>query len=571
MDGLSMNRINHFLCYSIAAFTSCGLLGAEQPDFGLILNDDGDLAFISPDPAVSEAFLRANVRGLAGSAFGTLVISIASGSDTLNYPTKVASSVGWRKTKYEEGTSFWGPRMENARAGIAAGFDPIRTAGTEAKELGLYFLPSLRMNDSHFIFDPFNYPLTGKFWLENYNRLLIEDAPVSFRDGYGNLFNFAEPEVRQFRLDVISEAVDRYEDIIDGFELDFNRVQILFARGEAEENAHLVTKLVREVRELLDRASSRQGRPMYLFVRIPPSLQDSDWAGLDVRTWIQEGLVDLVSPAQLMTLAQDMPIQDLIDIGKQHGVLIYPSLYPRTTWRWPLDPQAPAEGLIRMDRLATPEELMGAAAAYYAMGADGFYLFNFYGVEQALRPYPDWFYAFTRSISTPKALEGAPLTYFITQTYYHDDADPSYAYRKQIPAPLNENGTDFTLRIGQSPKSGILPAENCFIRLGANGQGSDRAPIAVRINGFELEPSKGSVQDRAIDPAKSKKSRGAATHYWFYPIHDPSILEEGNNSITISWAGNVTLTDLELGISYYNNLTHHWRRKPSPLNEGFRQ
>tara|TARA_R100000027_G_scaffold66167_3_gene61639 strand:+ start:4342 stop:6042 length:1701 start_codon:yes stop_codon:yes gene_type:complete len=566
-----MTTIRNIFYSLTIAITACNASAAERPDFGLILNDDGDLSFASPDPSASEAFLRANIRGLSGSSIGTLVTSIGSGSDTLNYPTQVASPLGWRKTKHENGESFWGPRIENARAGIAAGFDPIRTAGSEAKSLGMYFLPSLRMNDSHFIFDPFNYPLTGEFWLENYDRLLIDDSPVDFRQGYENLFDFSEPEVRAYRLGVIAEAIDRYEDIIDGFELDFNRVQIFFPRNKAEENAHLMTDLVLSVRTMLNEASERQGRPMYLFVRIPPSLADSDWAGLDVRTWIREGLVDLVSPAQLMTLAQDMPIQDLIDIAKENEVLVYPSLYPRTAWRWPLDPQAPGIGPLKMARRATPEELMGAASAYYAMGANGFYLYNFYGVEQAIRPYPDWFYAFTRAISEPQALEGAPLIYFVTQTYYYDDADPSYAYKKQIPIDLENESTEITLRIGKTPNSGLFPIQNCFLRIGASGSGSAKAPAQILINGNEVDVATGSIRERSVSEMEAKRTRGAADHYWFYPLDDPSILREGENSIEISWPGNVRLTDLELGVSYHNNITKHWKREPSPINEVFQQ
>lgn len=543
---------------------ACLTKATEKPDFGVILNDDGDLCFMCPDPVQAEAYLRANVAGLAGSAVGTFVISIGSGSDTLNYPTKIANTVGWRRTKYEDDSDLWRMRMENARACLAAGMDPIRIAGEEARSIGLKFIPSQRMNDSHFMSDPFNFPLTGEFWLKNYKELCIRDAPVDFREGYGNLLDYSKPEVRAYRLGVAYEAIERYEDIIDGFELDFNRVQIFFPRDKAQERAHLITQVVRDVRKKLDEVSQQQGRPMYLFVRIPPSLADCHWAGLEVEKWMGDGLVDLVSPSQLMTLAQDMPIADLIEEAHHNGVLVYPSIYPRTGWRSPLNPEDPTGPLSPVGRTATLAEIYGAAATYDAMGADGFYLFNFYGVEQGRRPYPDWFYAMLRTLVHPKALEGASLDYFITQTYYHDDANPTYAYHKQLPRTLGVECEGFILLLGKAPGEGAFPLRNCILRLGGSGEGSERAPT-VYMNGKKLDNENQKSSRRPVPAADVKRFDNVAGSYWLLPIDDPALLKAGENALQIIWPG-VTITDVELAVNYHQFLSRLWTRKDTPLN-----
>ena len=236
----------------------------KRPSFGVIMNEDGDLAFVSPDPIIAEKMLRANVDGHARLGIKTYVFSVGAGSDVLYYQTKVASEVGWRKTKYEDENATWQHRTWSARNCIAAGLDAVRIAGTQAKKNGMMFIPSLRMNDDHFMSDPYNYPLTGKFWLKN-TKLTIKESPIVFSKDYGNLLNYEHEKVRNFRYSVVIEAIERNKDIIDGFELDFNRVQVFFPKGRADIGAPLMTDLVRKIRCRLDELSEEQNRPMYLF------------------------------------------------------------------------------------------------------------------------------------------------------------------------------------------------------------------------------------------------------------------------------------------------------------------
>ena len=58
-----------------------------RPDFGLIFNDDADLAFVDPDRSTAEALLRANVAAWGGSGIRTFVFCVGMGGDVLYYPT----------------------------------------------------------------------------------------------------------------------------------------------------------------------------------------------------------------------------------------------------------------------------------------------------------------------------------------------------------------------------------------------------------------------------------------------------------------------------------------------------
>src|SRR5258706_9626378 len=134
------------------------------------------------------------------------------------------------------------------------------------------------MNDMHFVVDPDNYPLTGEFWL-SHRDLRIGRSPVAGWD-YSNLFDYAHEPVRAYRLAIIREALTRYADLMDGFELDLNRFQVFFAPGQVAANAHLLTTMVARVRGWLDELGAERKRTYFLFVRVPPALRNCAWSGI---------------------------------------------------------------------------------------------------------------------------------------------------------------------------------------------------------------------------------------------------------------------------------------------------
>jgi hypothetical protein len=107
-------------------------------------------------------------------------------------------------------------------------------------------------------------------------------SPVPEYEGYKHLLNYARDEVRAYRLAIIFEAMDRYADVMDGFELDFNRFQIFFPPGEASKHAHLITAMLVRIREHLDLLGEKRKQHLKLIVRVPPALKNCTWAGLDI-------------------------------------------------------------------------------------------------------------------------------------------------------------------------------------------------------------------------------------------------------------------------------------------------
>jgi hypothetical protein len=537
--------------------------------FGVVFNDDADLAFVLPDRSKSEALLQANIGALADTPVRTLVYCIGMGGDLLYYNTKVASRVGWRKAPDAPPGSLMEKRMENARVCLAQGADAVRTAGETAKRLGLLFIPSLRLNDAHFMVKPDEHSMTSEFWFAHRERYTIKESPLPWQPAYGNLLDYSHAAVRQLRLDTVYEALERNRDLVDGFELDFNRFQVFFPKGRAAAGAPLMTDLVRQVRSRLDALAKEMKRPLYLFVRVPPSLADCTTAGLEVEKWMRERLVDLVSPAQIMTLAGDMPIADLIALGRQHGVAVYPSLYPRNSWRVPFPVGAGAGRYAgaKVSREATLEEIRGAASVYRGLGVDGFYLFNFYNAFGSSRPHDDLVYRVLRDLARPENLVGQPTVYAVTKSYYHDGPG-SYAYGKQLPAKLGAGGAvTLTLPVGAAPGAAPFPLKTCELRVGLRGLPAG-AKLTVRLNGHELA---GSTRFTTRDFTQAApRQPDAAEDYVHMPVANANWVQPGANAvaITVTGAGPSTIvTDLELRYDYQNDYLKLWQREPVKLNE----
>ena len=89
-------------------------------------------------------------------------------------------------------------------------------------------------------------------------------------------------------------------------------------------------------------------------------------AGLDVPTWLREGLVDFVVPLLYvdMILDPDMPIDWLIEAAHDADVSVYPMLHPYVR----------NESTAAPERVyATPEMTRAAAANFWDRGVDGLY------------------------------------------------------------------------------------------------------------------------------------------------------------------------------------------------------
>lgn len=278
---------------------------------------------------------------------------------------------------------------ENTKRLIAANANPPKLACEYGHRLGMKVIPIVRMNDMHDMF--FLYEVS-RFKLENPHLLLGSTGPdwkPDWKRGYHGLdnkqgidaltwgmFDFAHKEVRDHKLAIIEEFITRWDN--DGVSLDFDRDPRFFKQEGKPENAALITDMIRRIRRTLDRVAAKRGRPQYLHVRVIPEIDVCYARGLDVRTWVKEGLVDVIAPGcGYMTFSLDLT--EWLKLVEGRDCWIIPS---NNKWK-------------------PTEETRAWAKLMYQRGAHGVQLFNFshllYGHapgadRRAARPGTVWYH-----------------------------------------------------------------------------------------------------------------------------------------------------------------------------------
>lgn len=164
------------------------------------------------------------------------------------------------------------------------GIDCIKVAVDEAHKRGLEAFYTYRMNGSDRTpdFEPARLPLK-----EEHPGWLLEG--VWWEPGF---WDFTVPEVRAHKLDIIRELTELYD--LDGIELDFCRTPPFVPLNEGWQHRGALTDMVRRVRHMLQERGKERGRPYLLSVRVPPTVPGCHHDGVDIETWAQEQLIDLV-------------------------------------------------------------------------------------------------------------------------------------------------------------------------------------------------------------------------------------------------------------------------------------
>ena len=200
------------------------------------------------------------------------------------------------------------------------GLDPFKVVVDRAHEKGFRVLGSIRINDAGAP-EGSNYTI-GRLKYENPDVMIGEEDPN--KPFTATALDFARDDVREERLSVIEEVCDRYG--ADGVEID-EYVRVFFKPSEVAKNIPILTEWMRSVRALLDEIGNRQGRELSLAIRVHPSEQACLDIGMDVRTWIREGIVDWVTPfGDVMIIDPEPHFGWMVEEAREVGVGIYPPL-----------------------------------------------------------------------------------------------------------------------------------------------------------------------------------------------------------------------------------------------------
>lgn len=313
--------------------------------------------------------------------------------------------------------------------------DGLRMSSAFARKHGKESIWTLRMNDIHDAWTPEFRP---KWKQEDPTRImstLEESQTFQDRRRLWSLVDFEHPDVEPRMLAIIAEVLANYD--IDGVELDFLRAPFYFRsayEGKAATAAQMdvLTQLAKNVRNLVLRESERQGKPLLLSARVPSTTALCRKIGINIDVWLQEKLIDT------MTLGGgyitfDVPIKELIDLGHEHDVPVYPCISQSGLMRRPprgKSTKQPAEAWL------------GAAARLWHDGADGIYTFNLFP-----GPGSDEDRAYARkvlkTIGSPEQLSKSTIMYAISDAgwwmpahYWSKDAAD---FSQALPLSLKPN------------------------------------------------------------------------------------------------------------------------------------
>ena len=469
------------------------------------------------DPPMSLHQLRKPVDDLIGTGVDTLVYGTGMGQ-TFLYDTKVGNKFGENAMPHNSGLVWW-RAAANLASALERGLDPFKIIVDRAHEKGIRVLGSIRINDTGAP-EGSNYTI-GKLKYENPDVMIGEEDPE--KPYTATALDFARADVREERLSVIEEICDRYG--ADGVEID-EYIRVFFKPSEVRQNIPVLTEWMRSIRALLDDIGRRQGRELSLAIRVHPSERACLDIGMDVRTWIREGIVDWVTPFGDVTIIDPEPhFGWMAEDAREAGVGIYPPM-GRDTYD---------------DRYhdVTIEMSRAVAGNYREAGADGMYLADLQW------PHTNTEYEVLREMTDPGAYARKTKHYPVAPRTARPDP---YLPERVLPVTFDE-GTTAVVNVPVSDDfdSTIEDDELESVTLGIRlVQPHPNDTITYKINGHELFTSDAKITHFygglvPYMPVKVGMPQRITTHYWFEFDVPREVIRRGDNVVEVSmerrWEG----------------------------------
>lgn len=273
----------------------------------------------------------------------------------------------WRTDAYEYDAR---PQHERFLPLLDSGVQPLEILLDQSHQRGMEFMAGLRMNDNHGHISIGQGVGAGATFLTANPQFQIKELGGGIN--MGAFLDFTFPEVRSYVASVAEQLLKTFD--LDGIELCF-RDQAYFPVGSEQERQPLMTELVRAIGDLVRAAAEVKGRKLILGARVYATPELCRCMGLDVETWIGEGLIDYLSPGDVMYTAINEPLDEFGEMVANTNCLFYPAIMPHISAR-----------RIRLldSQPLNLEQKRAAAQNFYAAGADGLSFYNhFLGLEWA--------------------------------------------------------------------------------------------------------------------------------------------------------------------------------------------
>ena len=360
--------------FVLVATHTAGVSHSAESQPRIVFNDDAQVLMEAPRKGTTE-FVKAWLDRESKAVPFTTFVFLAATPDLCTYETKEGEVYGRR----------FGPQFDS---GWAPGIEGLRAEGTDALEVvcdqmharGKKVMAAIRMGDTHHrSLDP-NSPLCPMFAIEHPEYVIKQPDDRTNETA----LDYSYPQVRSHRLSIMREIAEQYD--VDGLELNFVRWAKHFPRDQGRAKAKIMTDFVGQIHSLLERAAQKRGRKkLTLGVRIPESI-DACWlAGVDIETWVNRGWIDYVVVSTWNNTDPQLPVDEFTRFTKPAGVdtivvmgnmigCIYdgpPQILDR-----PIAMSAKHRSTGYLAMLITESEARGAAANYYAWGANSISFWN---------------------------------------------------------------------------------------------------------------------------------------------------------------------------------------------------
>ena len=525
-------------CLLLLVFTiSCNNASQKAlPVHRLIYNNDGTETlgnnWFGKRPLTLDD-LNQYVDMVANSQVTTYMI--CTGSDFFYYRSKYGRLIGDDKDgelNCGKDTALYNVLRrinQNAMLMDKEGTDIVEATLKRVKEKKLESFITYRMNDLHFADTSGGCTIKyADFWAAN-PQFWTNDTTLNGWNSKSAL-DFAHPEVRTYKLNIIREQLVKYGALLDGYELDFMRFIVYFKKLEAEKNAPLITELIQSVKAVADSVGKVHNKKFLLTARVPASLADCEQKGLDVKEWIKLGLVDFLTlgmhwrgdPAMGVEkfkreIGADIPVYATLDDGGYD---------PREVW---------SHGMYR-----------GMASHALAQGAAGLNLFNYFLTAynedgQKLKPVEGTMVCRTIAPELLRELGSLETLRKRNKVYCLSDGVSSYDLKMNTSLPIKiVERKDTSIYVGDDVSNDKPEEVVLFVR-----SSGEEIP-SVTFNGQLLQPADGSYP-RLFDKLRGLKENQIVRAY-IVPVEN---VKNGNNDVLFSSINNSSVIHrLELAIKY---------------------
>ena len=432
---------------------------------------------------------------------------------------------------------------QNATDLIQQGNDPLRLICDRAKAVGMKVYPTLLVQQGR---GERSSDVRCSDFRFNNTRLEI-GAEGDLNDSFPGLtcLNFKYEEVREERFAIIEETLKKYP--VDGFELQLNYSPYYFHPDESEIGRGIMTDWIRQVYT----AVKSSGFERELAIRIPASIEGCLKLGLDVCSWLEQEIVDVVIGQSLSgpeLLDQMTDFQPLVAAAQGKKCRVHAAIHSH----------------VDSDRLgeASIEMIRAAACNYWAQGIDGLYLAHWFGNW----PYQASFYQKLRELPYPDIMASQDKYYYIpteTGRYPKPIIEPGLTMRLPVILEVNKTSkikfqiSDDLVRWNQV---GRLHQVILRIRV-MNTVETDR--LSFYLNNIEL-PDRLLRKINQIYRMQAPRYRTGSGYWFIYKLEQDQWPKKDENTLQISLLQQATditsqiyIRDIELEIKYLMGKNFH--------------